>query len=248
MKRPTVYKTPLIVGWCLLAIGLLAAFNLTYMPSFVDDFDGMNGGFALIMFGVFLIVVAVVMLVIFGRLNRQFRAMLSGNVLVSGVLPRSIHAYFSTDRAEAIQSANKTGLFITLIFSTLIGLILGAAADVTFFYICLGIDAFVTLAYFVVTAFRMSKVRRPHALACLSVGGAYVFGELHSWSIAGAQPVEIDYTDGTAEHLPCPCIRVTYMAPAYPGPRRESITIPVVQSQAQRAERAVSVIRRTYGI
>jgi hypothetical protein len=87
MKKPKLYKTPVIIAWCVLAVGLLCAFNLLWLPQLIHDFDGMAGGYALLLVGLFLVITAVVIFYYYGRLNRDFLKMLAGAALLTYVLP-----------------------------------------------------------------------------------------------------------------------------------------------------------------
>jgi hypothetical protein len=248
MKKPSLYKTPFIVAWVMLIIGLLGAFNLTYIPLLIEDYDGMSGGFAFTVVGGFIAIIAIIVFAVYGKLNGDFRKMLAGDTLLSYVMPYDIYAYYSHKEAEEIKGNNKVVLFMILGFCVLFGVIFGLTIDPLFIVICLGIAVFFTIIFFITTAFRTRKVKTSQALVCLNIGGAYVFGQLHSWSMAGTRPTAAVFVDPRQENLPCPVIRITYWTPNYPVPQQQTATIPVLPQMADQALWAVNAIRSTYRI
>lgn len=239
MKKPKLYKTPIIVARVLLFVGLMGVFNLSYLPMLIDDFNGMHGGFALASLGIFLVIAALIIFFFYGKLNAQFGNMMAGTVLLSYVLPSDIYAFFNTEETTDIRKGNIAALFIIFGFCILFGVILSLLIDPLFIIIFAAIAIFFTIVYFVTTAFRINKVQRSEAIVCLSTGGAYIFSQLHSWSTAGAHPVSVDFDDGSREGLPCPVIRVTYATLTYPAPRQNKVTLPIPPHLAEQARRAV---------
>ena len=248
MKKPTLYTTPFAVAWVMLVIGLLGAFNLAYVPLFVSDYDGMSGGFALTVIGGFVAIAAIVVFAMYGKLNGDFRRMLVGDALLSYVLPGDIYAFFSRKQAEDIRSSNKAVLVTILIFCVVFGIVLGLAIDTLFIVICLGIAVFFTAVYFLATALRTKKVRRSQALVCLSGGGAYIFGEMHSWSVPGTWLNAVSFTDAAASGLPCPAILITYTMMSGLIPQERSVTIPVLPQLRDRGLWAVGALKGMYRV
>lgn len=248
MHKPKLYTTPFIVAWVMLVIGLLGAFNLAYMPLIIEDYDGMDGGFAFMVIGAFIAMIAVIVFATYGKLNKDFNKMLAGDTLLSFVMPFNIYSFFSQKEAEDIKGNNKIVLFMILGFCVLFGVILGLAVDPLYILICLGIAVFFTIVFFITTAFRTNKVKKSQALVCLNMGGAYVLGQMHSWSMTGTWPVSVSFIDGVQEQLPCPCVQVTYMAPNYPVPQQYTVTIPVLPELVNQALWAVGAIKNAYRI
>ncbi len=248
MRKPGLYTTPFTVAWVMLILGLLGAFNLAYVPLFIKDYDGMSGGFAFTVIGGFIAVSAIIVFAVYSKLNKDFKRMLAGDALISYVLPTDIYTAFSRKEAEDIKSSNKLVLLLILFFCVLFGVIFGIAIDPLFILICLGIAAFFTVIYFVTTAFRTNKVKKSQAFICLGIGGAYAFGQLHSWSMAGCRLVSAGFFDGAPEKLPCSYFRIEYLAAAYPAPRRQTVTLPVLPRMTEQAVWAVGEIKNAYGI
>lgn len=248
MKKPSLYTTPFIVAAVMLVIGLLGAFNLAYMPLFIDDYDGMDGGFAFMVIGGFIAIIGIIVFAVYGKLNGDFKRMLAGDTLLSYVMPPDIYSAFSAKEAEDIKTNNKIVLFMILGFCVLFGVILGILVDTLFIIICLCIAVFFTIVFFIATAFRTGKVKKSQSLVFLNMGGAYIFGQMHSWSMAGSWPVFVDFFDGAPNNLPCPYIQLSYMAPNYPVPQQHTATIPVPIPLAGQAQWAVGVIKQAYRI
>lgn len=248
MNKPKLYTTPFIVVWIMLVVGLLGAFNLAYIPLFIEDYDGMDGGFAFMVIGIFIVIISVIVFATYGKLNSDFKKMLAGDTLLSFVMPFDIYRFFSQKETEDIKGNNKIVLFMILGFCVLFGAILGIVVDPLFILICLGIAVFFTIIFFITTSFRTNKVKKSQSLVCLNMGGAYVLGQIHSWSMSGTWPLSVSFFDGVHERLPCPCIQVTYMAPNYPVPQQHTVTIPVLPQIADQACWAVNAIRSAYHI
>lgn len=246
MNSSKLYSTPFIVAWVMLIIGFLGAFNLAYLPLIFNEYDGMNGGYALTVIGIFIAISAIVIFAVYGKLNNDFKKMLVGDTLLSFILPYELYGFFSQKETEDIKGNNKIVLFMILGFCVLFSAIFGIAVDPLFILIFLGIAVFFTIIYFVTTTFRTNKVKKSDALVCLNVGGAYVFGQLYSWSMTGAWPVSIHFLDGVQAQLPCPCIQMTYATANYPVPQQHTVTIPVMPQFVNQALNAVSTIKNAY--
>ncbi len=248
MRNPKLYKTPIIVAWIFFGVGLLSVLNMTWIPLLVKDFDGMDGGFALILLGILLVITAFVIFYYFGRLNREFTKMLSGQSLLSFVMPDDHYRLFCNKQADDIKTGNKGILFTIYAFSILFGVIFTLLIDPLFIAISVGIAVFFTIVYFVTTGYRTKKVKRSEALICLNDGGVYLFGNMHSWSVPGARLLSVEFSDGNNEHLPCPVLSLTYMAIAYPVPRHETVSIPIPKPFIGQAERAVAFLKNKYSL
>lgn len=248
MNKPKLYTTPFIVAWIMLIIGLLGAFNVAYMPLFIEDYDGMDAGFAFMVIGGFIAIIAIIVFAVYGRLNSDFKKMLAGDTLLSYLLPYEVYDAYSRKEAEDIKSNNKAILFMILGFCVLFGVILGVTVDTLFIFICLGMAVFFTLIFLITTAFRTKKVKKSQALVCLSMGGAYAFGQMHSWSMTGCRIIFAGFFDGAPNGLPCPYIQISYMAPNYPVPQQQTVTIPILPQMADQAIWAINTIRSAYGL
>ena len=246
MKKPKLYKTPIVVAWVLLTAGFLGMTNMVWLSLFISGYDGMDGGFAFLLVGLFLVITAAVVFFFYGRLNRDFREMLTGRTLLACVLPRDLYTIFSDCRTQDIKSGNKAVLFAIYGFSVVFGFVFSLMIDPLFILIFLGIDVFFTAVYFITTAFRTGKVARSQALVYLSEGGVYLFGQLHDWSLPGARLLAAEFDSGQSSHLPCPVIRLTYLAAAYPAPRREKLIVPVPAPFSEQAASAAEIIQNTY--
>ncbi len=245
MKKPMLHKTPILVAWILLILGILSTLNLMYLPLLIREFDGMDGGFALIAGGIFLLIFSGSIFYYYGRLNKQFQKMFCGQALLAFVLPRSLYSSYSNKQAEEIKAGNTAVLFTIFAFCLLFGVIFALTIDPLFLLICLCIAVFFTAVYFIVTAYRTKKVKRSQALVLLSEGGIYAYGQHHSWSVPGAKLSAV--TIDTGPTLPCPCIRITYAAVTYPALRTETVTVPVPASLLEKAAQAVESIRKANG-
>lgn len=248
MRQPPLYTIPIIVAFILLIAGLAGAISLIYLPPLVAGFDGMSGGYAVTVIGFFLIIIAVVILFLYGRLNRDFKKMLEGDTLVFNVLSYDAYQAFSKKETEDFKSSNKFTLLVVLGFCILFGAIFSIAIDPVFILICLGIAAFTVIIYLVTTAFRSRKLKRAQALVCLNTGGAFAFGQMHSWSLPGCRLVEAEFYDGMSDDLPCPYIQIIYTSAAYPGPRRTIVTIPVELNMSEKASQAVAIMKTLYNV
>ena len=248
MKKPTLYTTPFVVAWIMLIIGLLGAFNLAYVPLLIPDYDGFDGGFAFTLIGGFIVVIAIIVFALYGKLNGDFRKMLAGDTLLSYVMPTDIYAFFSRKQAEDIKQNNKAVLLTILGFCVLFGVVLGLAVDLLFMLICLCVAVFFTIVYFVATAARTNKVKKSQALVCLSGGGAYIFGEMHSWSMAGSWLTSVSFKDAGAAGLPCPIIQIAYTAMSGAVPQPRAVTIPVLSQHAGQGQWAADTLKAMYRV
>ena len=248
MNKPKLYTTPFIVAWIMLIVGLLGAFNLAYIPFFIDGYDGMGGGFAFAVIGIFIAITALIIFGVYGKLNADFRKMLAGDTLLSYDMPYELYMFFTQKAADDIKSNNKAVLFTILGFCVLIGIIFGLAIDTLYIFICLGIAVFFTIVYFIATASRTNNVKKSQTLVFLSAGGTYIFGEMNSWSMAGSWLSSVEFADGAQLGLPCPVILITYTALSGTIPQQHTVTIPVLPPLVNQALWAVNTIKSLYRV
>ena len=251
MKKLRLYTIPFAVSGIFFILGLAAVCNLLYLPLVIDEFDGMGGGYALILIGGVFLITSFVIFFIYHKLERNFRNMMRGGALLQYRLPADMYRRFSASTAAGIKSGNLSTLILIIAFSVLFAIIFTAISkSAVFLLIFLGIDVFAAGAYILVTAFRTRKVRRSQALVLLSSGGSYVFGQMHAWNVMGGKLLDAGYADIARQDGPGTdgVILLSYFAPAYPAPRTEEVVLPVPPVYTEAARRAVEALRQANGL
>jgi prepilin signal peptidase PulO-like enzyme (type II secretory pathway) len=251
MKKISLYSKPLTVSWALLIIGLLATCNLAYIPLIFKDYNGMGGGFAVAAIGVVLIIVAISMFVVYGKLDREFKRMFNGDILLNFLLPTEIYQQYMVKEVKNIKSSNRIVLFTIIAFSVVFAVIFTIISQSTLFIIIfLSIDIFFVLVYFISTAARTGKVKKSKAVIYLSINAAYVFGQMHCWNMVGSNFISAEFADKTDNeyNLPCGYIEINYSAVAYPVPQIYTAVIPVPAEYVSQAIYSVNVLKSIYKI
>lgn len=184
------------------AVLLLGAVILIAAGIYRNSRGGMNG-FALIVFGGFATLAAVVTASVYASMQRRFRQAL-GEPLLTFISAEQDHDRAVAKTISQIKGTNLITLVTILIFCIVLAIIGPFLADDGYLFslIALGIAIFASLTAFIVTGYRISKLRRGSREVVLSRNGVYVAGEFHSWSGFSSQLIDIKFIAPEKEDEP----------------------------------------------
>jgi hypothetical protein len=208
-----VYSKPIRVGWILTLIGVLGGITGIVLADRTKE----SGFFALLAFGVLLVITGLVTVGVYGAMERGVRRVFSDEApLLKFSMSGADYAAFAKAEAEEIGSANKASLFIALFFCALVAVIgsfVMAHDGYLMFFIGAGLAFFLTGSAWVITKYRIHKLMRGDKEVVLTSKGAFVGSQFHTWSapatfLSGASYFSPGEYEGCARAL----LRITYNA------------------------------------
>ncbi|PKP02890.1 MAG: hypothetical protein CVU11_10460 [Bacteroidetes bacterium HGW-Bacteroidetes-6] len=177
-KRITI-RAGLILG--------LISLTLFFMPS-MAGIDGMNGGFALQVFGFFIFITTIIVVVIYGRMaNMYARLAKFESILAHWQIGTAEYARFIKYDIEKNIVGYRLMRKIISIITLVVGLILIIAGleAIIVAYIIGGIILLIWFVSFLAIINQKSKSGNSGADIILSKEGGIINGELHNWSKMG---------------------------------------------------------------
>lgn len=238
-KKVRIYTKPYITGAAFLLVGLAGLlWGLRISEKYMD-------GYALVLFSGLFMLTGAIIFVLYAKLERKYRKALEAPLLYytlgAGEYDRS--AWLS---AMEIKSSNRLMLFVMLFFCGLLavfGLFLPEDGYIVTL-IALGLGVFLALAQWIITAFRVKKLRRGNHLVVLAKGGAYTGGEFHSWQMPGTSLVSAEYKKEPAGSPLAGVIEIRYRVVTPPTARTVTCTVPVPAGREAEARAAVETVHK----
>lgn len=236
-----LYRKPFITAGVMSALG----FSMIVAAAFATKATGSMNYYAFYVFGFMLIVAGTVTAIIYGLYEKKFRNTLKKPLLWFRYSPQA-GAKAASKNIEEIKSANKMALLLILFFCALMfvgGLFFGEDGRL-FSFISLVIAAFMSLAYLIITTYRVRKLAKGSLLMVLSAEGAYVAGEFHCWNTPASRlnKISLEQTETPDTGYQ---IDISYLAATYPGPSEYHVVVPVPPEYIEAAKSAVTTIEQS---
>jgi hypothetical protein len=238
-KGFSFYKKPFITGIVFLILSIACAGFGTWV---INSQEYPDGGYALWVFGFLFLVTAVVILAVYGALERKFKKTLE-NPLLFYYLEPGQYRQVANKNAEELQASNKALLIIMLFFCAILVLMGLFIEDDGYILSFIGIviAVFLTIAKIIITRYRTNKIKNGSRLVVLSKNGAYVCGEFHCWNTPATSLKSINYKEKSQKenHL-AGFIEIAYLAAALPTSTTYKCNIPVPIEYRENAITAIS--------
>lgn len=156
--------------------------------------------YALLFMGAFLLVIAVVVFATFTYQESVFRKVMREPLMELNVTGTDLDKMVQ-ENSDAIRAQNLLSLIIMLFFFFIIivvGLFLGPDGRMMSLMMLI-IALMISLAAYIITKYRISKIKRSTGHVVISRRGALVHGQFHNWSIPGARidKIELKPSAGT---------------------------------------------------
>jgi uncharacterized membrane protein len=242
MKRK-FYGKAVRNGWIVAVIGILmifAGFTLA------DIKGGMNY-YALVMLGLFVVIVGVVIAVVYSGMEKSVKSAFNTQwPLLHFMASASDYQAFSAAEAEEIRSNNKISRNIGLFFCGLIavgGPIFVRDTGYYFTIIAFGIAIFLIITQWIATGYYVNKLEKGDKEVILTTEGAYAGGQFHLWNIPLTSLDEVRYFNaGEYEGSDIALIRIVYSAITGTIVTPYTVIIPVPPAYEEQAVNAVRVL------
>ena len=241
-----LYKKPFIVG---IVFVILSFLLIIWGIDFINSSEYPDGGYALCLFGFLFLISAIIILLVYGSLERKFRIAIADPML-SYYLPPKQFSETEKDRVADIKSSNKTLLIIMLIFSFAImlsGFFIENNGYILIFT-GLAISLFLIISKIVITTYRTHKIQNSSRLIILSRSGAFVCGEFHCWGTPATALKSITLLENANTDEIAAYIEIEYTAASLPSAGIYKFRIPVLPSYLENAAIAVKKIETEWNI
>jgi len=202
-----------------------------FVPSFIG-MDGFHGGFALATFSGFLMMVFTISAFVFGAVARQQDKLFAGqNLLVHWTYTADEWRQYYADESTEDRKT-KTWLFYIVAFWEVvfgIGFPIYDPKDGIFVsYMMLGLIILIGFVAWLSIRITRHKLEKHGGEAWISTTGAYIAGQMHSWTIVGGSLIDVSCLTGEKQSQ----IRIDYMG----GNTEYSVHIPVPAGREDEAK------------
>ena len=213
--------------------GLMAAFA----PA-VIEMDMMNGGYALIMLGLFVTMFGLIGGIMYANRARTLDRIFSGDrVLVWWRYAPDEWRKFAVTEFQIAKSEKVPLYILTVVISLIIGGIFFIAdpkAGGIVFLGLMGLMAFIGLLVLVLPRLRYAKNQETIGETIISMDGVYINGDFHSWNFFSASVDSVRVLD--ADPL---LLEFTYSFVTRTGRQEENVRVPIPRGQEAVAGRVV---------
>jgi hypothetical protein len=233
-----LYTKPLIVAAVLFITGMSMLLGSLWLE--IETGDTNYFGIATISFMITLS--GVITWILFGKVNRQFRKTLANPLLQYTLSPSATKDVIEKNIKE-LWSTNTASLVLIVFFCLLFGLfgfVFGEDWGV-FAMICLGIAIFMTVTFWIITNYRVRKLRHGSHQVILSAQGVYVLGQYHSWGLKGSWISDLYYTP--ADSFGDGELRITYSVVTTAGPKDETVILLVPMEEDPKIPEVLEAIK-----
>ncbi len=221
MASRGLYRKPFIVAGCFLGLGIgMMAVGGVLGNSNMDFF-------AMALFGLLFVITGIVTFAMYGAMDRRWRRLMGGEPLLRYTLDNEKTQKAKEKNVRELRGQNKALLTVMLFFCVLFAVVLPFFVEekLIMVLICLGLGAFLTLSAWLITAYRVRKLKRGGSEVILSRGGAYLNGEFHSWDMPGTSISSIGYQPPGRGKGALGELRIEYAAEGGPVPQSQTIIL-----------------------
>jgi len=203
--------------------------------------DGMNGGYAIIVFlGLFALSALITALVYIPR-AREFDA------LIQQIKPlarwtynqKEWEAFIREDLREMMVFNKATLKYVATIALVVLAILLLIYQDILFVWIIAALILLLTIVAFITPRLRSAALKNGIHEAIIGEKAAYVGGTFQTWTKLGAHLIAVDiYTEGEI-----PILHIIYEFPTLQAYQQEVFRIPVPVGKMQQAEKVAEALR-----
>jgi hypothetical protein len=242
-QPPVLHRKPFMVALFLFLAAVALMIWGWYRSGPLSD----SNGFGLFFIGFFLVITAVIIAAVYLGQERQYRRAVRQPLLIYQLDPAWSEAAVAKNSAE-IKGQNKIMLLVMLFFCALlaiIGLFLGEDGLLfSLIAVCLG--AFLTLSAWLITVYRIHKLKAGGHFVLLGLDGALVSGQFHAWSMLGARLDRLSYEPADPSAGRPGDLFIVYSAPGRYGRTTASLHLLVPPDREPEALAAMQQLRQKH--
>jgi hypothetical protein len=239
-----IYGKAMTTGWIFLLMGILGA--VTGIN--VGGSSGNTAFFALAMFSVLFAILGTIILFVYGAMQRRFyEALRDAAPLLRYTINANDYSEYAIKQADEIRFANKASLIIVIICCGIIGIagfFRGGERAIYFPIIAIILSLLLSFSAWVITNYRINKLKKADQEVILTTESAYVGGQFHVWNVPSIYLSEALYFGaGQYEGSRLPLIKIVYKALTRTGFTPQAVLVPVPEGMREKANIAVSALQ-----
>jgi len=241
MERiPILHRRPFIVSglFALLSAGVIALG--IYRLNVLSDFDAPG----YILMGILLLVTALTIAVIYGLQEKQFRKAMRQPLMVYTLDPVWLKEIIAKNSAE-IRGQNKVMLLVMVFFCALMAIIflfLGEDGRMVSL-VMVGLAAFLALAAWLITQYRIGKLKKGGQHVLLSPDGVLFLGQFHTWALPGGRLDQVAYDPPVPERGQAGVFELVYSLPGRFSRNRAVLHVLVPPELDEQARQSLTQLR-----
>lgn len=236
----TLYKKPFITATIFLLLGF---FSIIFGVYFADS-TGDSNFYSLLAFGVFFIIISLVIFAVYGAMEMKFKSAINNQKLLDFYLNDGSFDDIAAKTGNEIKMNNKALLIIMLLFCAIFGglsLFLGEDG-VLLSGIFIGLGIFLTIMAFIITKYRVNKLKKGSKRVILSKNAAFVAGEFHTWNVPGSALIGARYYPRDGHNVKTSFIEIQYGALTVPGPSTYTFAVPIPVEAENRVNEIIGIL------
>ncbi|NLO13031.1 MAG: hypothetical protein GX124_02785 [Clostridiales bacterium] len=243
MKKEHLYIKPFITAGAFLLAGIILLAG-----GFIQSGDPNMNQYALVAFGLLFLIVAAVIFAMYGVMEKRYRSLFRDGPLLRFALPKDSHRMQAEKNIAQLRMKNKALLMVMLFFCALFAVILPFFVEEKLLMagICLGLGAFLALAAWLITSYRVRKIRRSGDEVILGRGGAFLNGSFHAWNMPGAGITDLAYEPPGGKQEPGE-LRIEYAAGIHPAPVTETLILQIPAELEDKIPRVLQALEEGRG-
>jgi hypothetical protein len=215
---------------------LIAGLGMVGGGFILENRTGNMGFYALVMLGILALITAAAIYGVYRALDKRYQHAMGGEPLLRFTLEGARLRDAVQKNIAEIKAKNKAILFVMLFFCALAALVLPFFFEdgYLFVFIGAGMGIFLALAAFVITKYRVKKLRNGTSEFVLAKGGAIIAGEFHAWDMPGASVTRLEYKTAEKRGDGMGRLEITYQAAAVSGTPAEKVIFPIPEEHADK--------------
>ncbi len=203
--------------------------------------DGMNGGYALIVFLSFFALSALITALVYIPKAKEF------DRLIQQIKPlarwtysqKEWEAFIREDLREMMVFNKATLKYVATIALVVLAILLLIYQDILFVWIIAALILLLTIVAFITPRLRSASLKKGIHEAIIGEKAAYVGGTFQTWTKLGAHLIAVDiYKEGEI-----PILHIIYEFPTLQAYQQEIFRIPVPLGKIQQAEEVAEALR-----
>lgn len=239
-------KDRLIIKPFIVAATMLVAGLILIILGFARSGDANMNNYALAAFGLLLVIAGIVTFAMYAAVEKRYKRLLKEKPLLRYTLKVEAHQKQIQKNVDELKSKNKALLFVMLFFCVLFAVILPFFVEekLVMIAICLGLGAFLSIAAWIITSYRVRKLQRGGEEVILGRGGAYLEGSFHAWDMPETGITNLDYEPS---NMPGKMgkLKIEYTAQSIPAPLTETIVLLIPDEMADQMPGVILALEAT---
>lgn len=232
-KIPILHIRPFIVSGLIALLSAGAIIYGLYRMQVIGDFDAPG----IILIGGFLLLTALVIAIVYGLQEKLFRKTMRQPLMAYSLDAVWLQESIAKNAAE-ISGQNKLMLFVMLFFCLLLAIIFLFVGEdgPTVSLVMLGLAAFLSISAWIITRYRIRKLRKGGSHVLIGLDGVLFLGQFHTWALPGGRLDQFSYDPPQSDGDSAGVLNLVYSLPGRYSRTRATLQVfvpPELDAQAR---------------